>query len=75
MAAGVPCPQCGSALAIAPSEWWRCSADGCPYEMSAEAYALYVELTEMFERDPVAFFAIVRAHRDAVCALEPAWLR
>ncbi|MFI7099014.1 hypothetical protein ACIBK8_06620 [Streptomyces sp. NPDC050161] len=43
--------------------------------MTAEAYVLYAELSDLFERDPEGFFEIVRAHRDAARALEPAWLR
>ncbi|MFI0218833.1 hypothetical protein [Streptomyces lydicus] len=43
--------------------------------MTAEAYAVYAELSEFAERDPDAFFAVVRGYRDEVRALEPAWLR
>lgn len=70
-----PCPQCGGSLASASADWWRCAADGCPYEMTADAYALYAELSAMVARDPAAFFEVVRAHRDEMRALEPAWLR
>ncbi|MGY5132277.1 hypothetical protein ACWGJW_07660 [Streptomyces nigrescens] len=70
-----PCPQCGSALISAPAEWWQCSEKSCPYEMTTAAYELYVELSEFADRDPEAFFEVVRAHRDETRALEPAWLR
>lgn len=70
-----PCPQCGDPLVSAPADWWQCSSDDCPYEMTLEAYKLYAELSAMVERDPEAFFKIVRAHRDEMRALEPAWLR
>ncbi|MEJ8651534.1 hypothetical protein WKI65_26500 [Streptomyces sp. MS1.AVA.3] len=43
--------------------------------MTTDAYALYVELSAMVERDPESFFEVVRAHRDEMRALEPAWLR
>ncbi|WP_267959237.1 hypothetical protein [Streptomyces sp. NRRL S-1813] len=43
--------------------------------MTADAYALYAELSATVERDPAAFFEVVRAHRDEMRALEPAWLR
>ncbi|MCB5910212.1 hypothetical protein [Streptomyces pinistramenti] len=70
-----PCPQCEGSLVSAPADCWRCAADDCPYEMTAEAYVLYAELSDLFERDPEGFFEIVRAHRDAARSLEPAWLR
>lgn len=43
--------------------------------MTTAAYELYVELSEFADRDPEAFFEVVRAHRDEMRALEPVWLR
>ncbi|MEV7470288.1 hypothetical protein AB0O20_27845 [Streptomyces kronopolitis] len=69
----LPCPYCGRDLVGASPDWWRCSAERCPYELTTDAHSLYGALSEAFEKDPAAFFSTVRRYRDEVRALEPAW--
>lgn len=67
------CPQCSARMGSAERGWRRCPA--CGYEITESAGALYMELADAFEADPVAFFNGVRDRLTALRELEPAWQR